>query len=135
MRTNLTSKLQLTDGSLTDQLTKRSRNPPLIKELLTVILTFTSLQVSLGNASVSHCFDIISGNNVSFQKHFFWYSIPPSSLWTPLLDTLTAASYIVRCVQVYRMHCSLQRSLQSTGWFLVTGSVVYRLVCTIQGGL
>jgi len=28
MRTNLTSKLQLTDGLLTDQLTKRSRNQP-----------------------------------------------------------------------------------------------------------
>jgi len=29
MRTNLTSELQLTDGLLTDQLTKRSRNWPL----------------------------------------------------------------------------------------------------------
>jgi len=29
MRTNLTSKLQLTDGLLTDQLTKRSRSRPL----------------------------------------------------------------------------------------------------------
>jgi len=28
MRTNLTSELQLTDGLLTDQLTKRSRNQP-----------------------------------------------------------------------------------------------------------
>jgi len=29
MRTNLTCELQLTDGLLTDQLTKRSRNQPL----------------------------------------------------------------------------------------------------------
>jgi len=34
MRTNLTSKLQLTDGLLTDQLTKRSRNWPLKLNLL-----------------------------------------------------------------------------------------------------
>jgi len=31
--TNLTSKLQLTDGLLTDQLTKRSRNRPLVAEV------------------------------------------------------------------------------------------------------
>jgi len=30
MRTNLTSELQLTDGLLTDQLTNRSRNRPLV---------------------------------------------------------------------------------------------------------
>jgi len=29
MRTNLTSELRLTDGSLTDQLTKRSRKRPI----------------------------------------------------------------------------------------------------------
>jgi len=36
MHTNLTSQLQLTDGLLTDQLTKRSRNWPLLNGWVTV---------------------------------------------------------------------------------------------------
>jgi len=39
-RTNLTNKLQLTDGLLTDQLTKRSRNRPLV---IVIFFLFSSL--------------------------------------------------------------------------------------------
>jgi len=57
MRTNLTSELQLTDSLLTDQLTKRCRNLPLMTEahhmcypLLTLhVLIFSSLYLTLAN--------------------------------------------------------------------------------------